>query len=194
MTNDPGDSRPPRLLIGVTGSVAAINLPGYLAEFRDQFRGPLTVLMTHTAEKFLPATTVALLADRVVRGEEPADWPADKPSKLAAEHDILVVLPATANILAAAATGAAPNRLTTIILSATFPVVYFPSMGAAMWNKPAVQRNVTRIRADGGHIPEPIWHDNYDVGLGRMSNHPTVPPPAEAAKIVSEILATRPEE
>jgi phosphopantothenoylcysteine synthetase/decarboxylase len=191
MTTDLVDSSPPRLLIGATGSIAITNLPGYLAELRSQFSGTLTVLMTHTAEKFLPATTVAMYADRVVHGESPADWPDDKPSRLAAGHDILIVLPATANVLAAAATGAAPNRLTTIILAAPFPVVYFPSMGAAMWNKPAVQRNVATIRADGGHLPEPIWHDNYDVGLGRMSCHPTMPSPADVAKIVSEILAAQ---
>lgn len=43
-------------------------------------------------------------------GESPSDWPTDKPSRLAADHDLMLVLPATANILSAAATGAAPNR------------------------------------------------------------------------------------
>ncbi|AXB41378.1 flavoprotein [Amycolatopsis albispora] len=189
MIEDSGYSGAPRVLVGATGSIAVTNLPGYLAELRGRLAERLTVLMTHTAEKFLPATTVAMHADQLVSGDSPADWPAAKPSRLVAEHDILVVLPATANVLAAAAAGAAPNRLSTVILAATFPVVYFPSMGAAMWEKPATRRNIATIRADGGHVPEPVWHDTYDVGLGRNSRHPTMPSPAEVAKIVGEILS-----
>ncbi|WP_406630711.1 flavoprotein [Amycolatopsis sp. WGS_07] len=190
MTQDSAGARPPRLLIGATGSIAVTALPAYLSEFRSHFGGPVTVLMTHTAEQFLPAATVRLHADRVVHGESPDDWPADKPSRLAADHDVVIVLPATANFLAAAATGAAPNRLATVVLSVPYPVVYFPSMGAAMWEKPSVRRNVATIRADGGHLPEPVWHDTYDVGLGRISRHPTMPPPAEAVKIVADILSS----
>jgi phosphopantothenoylcysteine synthetase/decarboxylase len=179
----------PRILVGATGSVAVTALPEYLSELRSALGATITVLMTSTAEKFIPATTVAIHAERVVSGENPADWPTDKPSRLAADHDILAVLPATANMLSVAATGAAPNRLATVMLAATFPVVYFPSMGAAMWEKPAVQRNIAQIRADGGYVPEPVWHDGYDVGSGAVSHHPGLPSPAEVAKIVGELLA-----
>lgn len=182
-------SKSPRILIGATGSVAITALPAYINEMRSHLGGTYTVLMTHTAAQFLPPTTVAISAERVVSGESPGDWPTDKPSRLVADHDVLVVLPATANVLAAAASGAAPNRLATIILAATFPVVYFASMGAAMWNKPAVRRNVAQIRSDGGHVPEPVWHDSYDPGSQTVTHHPTMPSPSEVAKIVAELLS-----
>ncbi|GAA1348361.1 flavoprotein [Saccharothrix algeriensis] len=191
MIENSGIPTGPRVLVGATGSVAVTALPAYLTEMRSRLGGTYTVLMTHTATTFLPPTTVAIHAERVVSGESPEDWPTDKPSRLAAGHDVVVVLPATANMLAAVATGAAPNRLTTVILSTTCPVVYFPSMGAAMWRKPAVQRNVAQIRADGGHVPEPEWHDSYDVGSRSMSHHPTMPPPPEVAKIVGDLLAAQ---
>ncbi|MEU4805610.1 flavoprotein [Actinosynnema sp. NPDC023587] len=179
----------PRVLVGVTGSVAVTNLPAHLTALRDRLGGTITLLMTHTATAFLSPATAAIHAERVISGERPEDWPTDKPSRLVADHDVLVVLPATANVLAAAATGAAPNRLTTVILAATFPVVYFPSMGGSMWRKPAVRRNVEQIRADGGHVPEPVWHDSFDVGMRTTSHHPTMPPPEHVAKIVAELLA-----
>ncbi|MBE8520939.1 flavoprotein [Amycolatopsis sp. H6(2020)] len=182
----------PRVLVGATGSIAVTNLPLYLAEMRARLGGTYTVLMTHTATLFLPPQTVAMHADRVISGESPADWPTDKPSRVAADHDIVVVLPATANMLAAVAAGAAPNRLATVILSVRCPVVFLPSMGAAMWEKPAVQRNVAQVREDGHHVPEPVWHDSYDVGTATMSNHPTMPSPVAAAKIVGEALARQP--
>ncbi|RLK55058.1 flavoprotein [Actinokineospora cianjurensis] len=179
----------PRILVGATGSIAVTTLPTYLAALRAHLGGTCTVLMTHSATAFLPAATVAIHADRVISGESPADWPTDKPSRLAAEHDLCVVLPATAHILAAAATGAAPNRLATVILSARYPTVFFPSMGAAMWEKPAVRRNITQLRADGHHIPDPVWHDAYDVATKSISHHPTMPTPADVAKIIGELLS-----
>ncbi|GAA2714148.1 MULTISPECIES: flavoprotein [Streptomyces] len=184
-------SQGPRILVGATGSIAVTMLPQYLGTLRSELGGTYTVLMTHTATQFLPAHTVQLSAERVVSGESPADWPTDKPSRLVGDHDILVVLPATANILSNAATGAATNRLSTVILGANFPVVFFPHMGSDMWNKPSVKRNIAQIREDGQHVAEPDWQDSYDVVSGTFNNHPTLPPPAKVARIVGELLAGR---
>ncbi|WP_344021109.1 flavoprotein [Streptomyces luteireticuli] len=178
----------PRVLVGATGSVAVTALPSYLDALRARLGGTYTVLMSHTATSFIPPDTVRLSAERVVHGEAPSDWPTDKPSRLVADHDILVVLPATANILSAAATGAAPNRIATVILSSNFPVVFFPSMGGPMWDKAATQRNVAQIREDGHHIPEPDWHDSFDIHSGLTTHHPTMPSPEKVAEIVAELL------
>lgn len=72
---------------------------------RSVFKGVITVLMTHTATTFLPAHTVALAADRVVTGGEAATWPRDNHATLAAGHDLMMILPATANFLSVAASG-----------------------------------------------------------------------------------------
>ncbi|WP_236242255.1 flavoprotein [Streptomyces sp. CC228A] len=182
-----------RILIGATGSIAVTRLPSYIEAMRRHIPGSAyTVLMTHTAMSFLPPESVALFAERVVSGESPADWPTDKPSRLAAAHDLLAVLPATAHTLASAAAGAAPNRLMTVALSVDCPVVYFPVMGARMWQKPAVQRNIARIREDGQLVNEPEWHDGFDPATGTSVRHPSLPAPDAVAKLVGDLLAERP--
>lgn len=186
--NNSGLPRNPRFLVGATGSIAVSTLPTYLAALREALGGTYTVLMTHTATTFIPPHTVRLAAERVISGESPSDWPTDKPSRLAADHDIVLVLPATANILSAAASGAAPNRLATVILAVDRPVVFFPHMGTAMWDKPAVRRNVAQIRADGNHVVEPVWHDSYDVVTRTTAGHPALPAPPQVIKAVEEIL------
>ncbi|MFI1928992.1 MULTISPECIES: flavoprotein [unclassified Streptomyces] len=181
-----------RILVGGTGSIAVSRLPSYVGTMRREIAGStFTVLLTHTAASFISPESVALFAERVVSGESPADWPTDKPSRLAADHDVLVVLPATAHTLAAAAGGAAPNRLMTVALSVDCPVVYFPVMGARMWEKPAVQRNIARIREDGGLVNEPEWHDGFDPTTGTASHHPDLPSPESVAAVVRELLAKR---
>ena len=125
-----------RLLIGATGSAAVATLPMYLGALRTVLRGPITVLMTHTAATFLPAHTVGLFADRVVTGADPATWPAENHATLAAGHDLTVILPASAHTLSTVAAGAAPNMLATTVLAATHPVAFFPVMTGEMWARP----------------------------------------------------------
>lgn len=177
-----------RILVGVTGSVDITLLPKYLQAIKEGIDCTLTVLMTRTAETFLPATTVALFADRVISGEDPKDWPTDKPSRIVADHDILAVFPATANTLATVATGAAPNRLTTIILATNYPILFFPVMGEVMWAKAAVCRNVAQLRSDDYQVVEPVWHENFDVSLKRMVRHPSLPEPADLVSILRDSL------
>ncbi|GAB3960493.1 hypothetical protein GCM10027614_82550 [Micromonospora vulcania] len=75
---------------------------------------------------------------------------------LTAWADLVLVLPATANTLAKAALGIADNLVGTCVLAATAPVVLVPSMNAAMWQRPAVQRNVAQLRADGYGVVPPV--------------------------------------
>ncbi|MGW6603194.1 flavoprotein [Streptomyces sp. NPDC055036] len=179
-----------RILIGGTGSIAVTRLPSYVEAMRRQMTdSTFTVLLTHTATSFISPEGLALFAERVVSGESPTDWPTDKPSRLAADHNILVVLPATAHTLASAAGGAAPNRLMTVALSVDCPVVYFPVMGARIWHKPAVQRNIARIRKDGGLVNEPEWHDGFDPATGTASHHPGLPSPESVATVIEDLLA-----
>ncbi|WP_331729476.1 flavoprotein (plasmid) [Streptomyces sp. NBC_00028] len=157
-----------RLLIGATGSAAVATLPAYINALRATFTGSVTVLMTHTAATFLPPHTVRLFADRVVTGTTPDAWAQENHATLAAEHDMMAVLPATANILSAVASGAVPNMLTATITAADFPVVLFPVMTEEMWIKPAIRRNVDQLREDGYHVVDPEQGQRYDVGLGEF--------------------------
>jgi phosphopantothenoylcysteine decarboxylase len=175
-----------RLLIGASGSGGVAFLPMYLSALRAEFAGTVTVLMTHTATRFVPAATIALFADRVVTGDEPASWARDNHVSLADGHDLFVVLPATANLLSAVAGGAAPNLLATTVLESAKPVVFYPLMSAQMWARPSVRRNVEQIRADGHEVAEPPVGPRYDVSLGRFVTGPTPPaPPAFVERIRS---------
>lgn len=165
----------PRILIGVSGSIDTMLLPSYLSAIKANLDCTLTVIMTPSATTFLPPTTLAIYADRVISGEKPEDWPTDKPSRIVADHDLLAVMPATANTLATAAQGGAPNRLATVILAANFPILFFPVMGAAMWEKPAVRRNVAQLREDGYQVFEPVWHEHFDAQFQTMVGHPSLP-------------------
>ncbi|KDM89825.1 flavoprotein [Photobacterium galatheae] len=179
----------PRILIGASGSVDIMLLPRYLQVIKSAIDCELTVLMTPTAETFIPASSMALYCDRVIAGERPGDWPTDKPSRIVADHDVLMVMPATANTLATAAHGGATNRLTTVILAADFPVYFLPVMGSVMWKKPAVERNVRQLREDGYVVVEPVWHENFDASLQRMVGHPSLPAPEVVAELVQQALA-----
>ncbi|KUN18795.1 flavoprotein [Streptomyces antibioticus] len=177
-----------RLLIGATGSAAVATLPAYINALRAGFTGSVTVLMTHTAATFLPPHTVRLFADRVVTGTAPDDWAQENHATLAAEHDMMAVLPATANILSAAASGAVPNMLTATITAADFPVVFFPVMTEAMWGKPAIQRNVDQLRQDGHHVIDPQQGQRYDVGLGEFVKAPMPPAPPQFIEAVRAFM------
>lgn len=180
----------PRILIGVTGSLDSTLLPNYFGAIRDSMDCTMDVLMTPTATNFIKVDSVALYSDRVISGENPKDWTTDKPGLIVAEHDILVVLPSTANTLSAVANGSSQNRLTTVILAATFPVLFFPAMGGPMWEKASVRRNVTQLREDGYEVIEPVWRERYDPLLKTIHGHYSIPSPEKVASIIKESVTS----
>ena len=95
---------------------------------------------------------------------------------------------ATADLLAKAATGAADDLLTTLLLCAECPVLMAPAMNSAMWAKAAVQRNVRQLAADGVAIVQPGtgWLSCRQTGAGRMAE------PDEIATVIHDVLAGRP--
>lgn len=186
MTENQSSTFGGRLLIGASGSAVVAFLPMYISALRNRFTGSVSVLMTHTATEFLPAHTVALFADRVITDESASTWPTDNHATLTGQNDMLAVFPATANLLSAAATGAAPNMLSATILASDFPVVIFPVMTGEMWSKPAVQRNVRQLRADGYHVIDPPWGPRYDVQIGKTIESPMPPPPPQFVELIGE--------
>ncbi|MEN6449514.1 MAG: flavoprotein, partial [Thermoguttaceae bacterium] len=96
--------------------------------------------------------------------------------ELAQRAELLCVAPATANILAKAACGLADDLLSTILLSFDGPVLMAPAMNCEMWQKPAVQRNVAQVRADGVTLidPEEGYLSCGMTGPGRMAEPATI--------------------
>lgn len=181
-------TRKPRILIGVTGSLDSVLLPNYLRAIKDHLDCELCVLMTPNATNFLRPEAIAMFADRVISGEHPQNWPSERPGGIAAAHDIILVLPATANTLASVAHGLAGTRLATVILAATCPVLFFPVMGGPMLTKAAVQRNLAQLRADGYEVVMPTWREHHDARFDRLHGHHSLPDVDQVLAILRERL------
>jgi phosphopantothenoylcysteine decarboxylase/phosphopantothenate--cysteine ligase len=179
-----GTSPPDKLLVGVSGSVAALNLPSYLYAFRAAGVPQIAAVLTTTAESFLPASSLRLLCDGVYTEQDHGRghvalgrWP-----------DRVLVLPATAHVLGCVACGLAPNLLGTTLLATEAPITFVPAMNPAMWRKAAVRRNVTVLRADGHQVLDPLPGAAFEVASRAIVPSLMVPPP----EVVLRCLSSRP--
>lgn len=183
MTTDPmtGVSPPKKLLIGVSGSVAVLNLPSYLYAFRAAGVPQIAAVLTATAESFLPAGSLRLLCDGVYTEQDHGRghvalgrWP-----------DRVLVLPATAHLLGCVACGLAPNLLATMLLATEAPITFVPAMNPAMWRKAAVRRNVLTLRADGHQVLDPLPGAAFEVASRAIVPSLTAPPPEVVLRCLS---------
>lgn len=176
-----------RLLIGACGAASVVMLPSYLAVLRAKLGCYITVVLTASATRFLPPRTIGLFADEVVDSSDPEAAFRTNHVKLATNHDLVLVLPATANLLADVAHGHAPSLLTAVILATPTPssLILVPAMNRLMWSKPAVQRNITQCRADGMEVLESGWRQGFEVSTKRMVENPAMPAPIDLADTVS---------
>ena len=165
------------LLIGVSGGIAAYKTAALVSQL-VQAGAKVTVVTTASAEKFVGAATFAALTGRPVVSSCFGDpnHPLGAHISLAQRAELLCIAPATANTLAKLAHGLADDLLSTLYLSFTGPVLLAPAMNCEMWDKPAVQRNVQQLLADGVQLigPEEGWLSCRVKGLGRMSQPETI--------------------
>ena len=170
------------LLIGVTGGIAAFKTAALVSRL-VQAGAEVSVVMTRAATRLIGPKTFEALTGRPVetrmfdRGGHPH-------IELADEAELLCVVPATANILAKAAGGLADDLLSTVLLSFDGPVLMAPAMNSRMWEKPAVQRNVEQLRADGVVLigPEEGYLSCGTYGPGRMAS------PEKIFQVIAEQL------
>jgi phosphopantothenoylcysteine decarboxylase/phosphopantothenate--cysteine ligase len=160
------------IVVAVSGGIAAYKAAALTSQLVQRGAG-VTAVLTRHARKFVGAATFAALTGRPVasRSFDSAAFPLGAHIELAAKAELIVVAPATADVLAKAAQGLADDLLTTLLLCAECPILVAPAMNAAMWAKPAVQRNVARLAADGATIIEPGsgWLSCRQRGAGRMA-------------------------
>src|SRR5450755_4899614 len=151
-----------KIALGVTGGIAAYKAAEVLRALQD--RGiRVQVVMTRAAQEFVrPLTFAALSGERVITGlfspgeeREPNIDSAIEHIAVAQAIDALVVVPATADVLAHFAQGIASDFLTTLYLATTAPVVVAPAMNVNMWNHAATQANLQTLRQRGVKIVEP---------------------------------------
>lgn len=177
-----------RILVGACGAASVVLLPNYLAAMRAKLGCRITVLLTASAARFVPPRTAGLFADEVLDSTDPEVAFRSNHVKLASSHDLILVLPATANLLADVVHGHAPTLLTATILAARTPVLLVPAMNRVMWSKPAVKRNLAQCRADGLEVVEPEWGEGFEVSSKRMVENPAMPSFTDIADIVGERL------
>jgi len=160
------------ILLGVTGGIAAYKTAD-LASQLVQAGAAVSVVMTRSAKRFIGATTFEALTNRPVHSRlfSPREHPLGEHIGLSRRAKLLVVAPASADCLAKFAHGIADDLLSTLYLAFTGPVLIAPAMNSDMWAKPAVQRNVARLKADGVHFVEPGqgWLSCGTIGPGRMA-------------------------
>lgn len=133
----------------------------------------VVVIATAAALQFVTALTLQALSGHVVRSDlfAPNETDGMDHIRLAQEVDLLVVAPATADLLARMAGGHGDDLLTTLLLARRGPVLLAPAMNSAMWDHPATQRNVAQLQADGITLIGPAYGSLAcgDHGQGRMA-------------------------
>jgi phosphopantothenoylcysteine decarboxylase/phosphopantothenate--cysteine ligase len=161
------------ILLGVSGGVAAYKAADLCSRL-VQRGAKVTVIMTESAHQFIGATTFEALTGRPVYSHafEAKEHFQGEHIGLARRATLMVIAPATAQTLARLAHGMADDLLSTAALVTTAPILIAPAMNCEMWAKPAVQRNVNQLKADGYHIvgPDEGWLSCGQIGSGRMSD------------------------
>lgn len=179
------------LTVGACGTGNVVNLPSYLIAARQLPSVKVQVVLTRSAEQILPVHTVGLFCDRVVADSVIGNHFDPGHMRLALESDLLLILPASAHMLAASALGLADSLLSTAVLGSPHPVLFFPSMNMQMWTKPSVQRNVNQLKADGHTVVEPKVIEGYEIATGCLTQQPALVTPQQFAGIIHSEISRR---
>lgn len=180
---DRSNTHAPRILLGVTGGIAAYKAAELVRRLTEK-GAEVQVVMSRAAMQFVSPLTFQAVSGRRVRTDlwDPEAEAAMGHIELARWADVVVVAPATANFLGSLANGLAADLLTTLCLATTAPVVIVPAMNQAMWAHPAVQTNCKTLEARGVRMLGPATGEQAcgETGEGRM---------LEPAEIAAAILA-----
>ncbi len=152
----PKDLRDTNILLGVSGCIAAYKALEVVSRLRKR-GASVSVVMTDAATRLVSPLSFQTLSDSPVYTrmfEAPKQWNVEHIA-LAEWADLMVVAPATGNILAKAAGGIADDYLSTLLLAFAGPKVVSPAMNTHMWQNPATTRNVEVLRRDGYFVIEP---------------------------------------
>ena len=176
----------PRIILGVGGGIAAYKACELLRRLREAGHS-VRVVPTASALRFVGAPTWEALSGERVDSEVWDDVVEVPHVRLGREADLVVVAPATADLLARAAHGLADDLLTNTLLTARCPVVFAPAMHTEMWEHPATRANVDLLRERGVLVLDPAVGrlTGADSGPGRL------PEPAQIAEVCFSVLARR---
>jgi phosphopantothenoylcysteine decarboxylase/phosphopantothenate--cysteine ligase len=175
-----------RVLLGVTGGIAAYKSPDLVRRLREQ-GAEVQVVLTAGAREFVTPMTFQAVSGREVRSDlwDPEAEKAMSHIELARWADFVIIAPATADFIARLATGQADDLLTTLCLATDRPIGLAPAMNRLMWANAATQANVATLKSRGIHVWGPGEGDQAcgEVGAGRMLE------PLQLAGYVASALA-----
>lgn len=173
-----------RIVLGVGAGIAAYKVCELLRLLTESGHA-VRVVPTPDSLRFVGAATWEALSGQPVSTSPWEDVHEVPHVALGKRADLVFVAPATADLLARAATGLAPDLLSNVLLTARCPVVYAPAMHTEMWQHPATQANVATLRARGAIVLEPASGrlTGSDSGPGRL------PEPAELYQAALRVLA-----
>jgi len=158
-----------RIVLGVGGGIAAYKVASLLRLFTEAGHH-VTVIPTEAATRFVGTATWEALSGNPVSNSVFDDVHQVNHVRLGHEADLVVIAPATADLLAKAATGQAGDLLTNTLLMAHGPVLFAPAMHTEMWQHPATRANVETLRGRGAAVLEPASGrlTGSDSGPGRL--------------------------
>ena len=175
------------ILVAVCGGIAAYKVAEVVSKLVQSGAG-VTVAMTAEAQKFITPLTFEALSGRKVRTGTFEMVESSDPQHIAMTEraELMLVAPATANIVAKAAHGICDDLVSLLIAAAACPVVFAPAMNNRMWDNPIARENVARLKTFGYRFigPDSGWLACRNQGPGRLED------PAEIVKDVTALLQT----
>jgi phosphopantothenoylcysteine decarboxylase / phosphopantothenate---cysteine ligase len=179
-----------RVGLGVSGGIAAYKAVEVMRALQKS-GCEVSVAMTRHATEFVQPLTFRALTDKHVIVD---DYDPENPDPIAHINfsqniDLLLIVPATANIIGKFANGVADDFLSSTYLATTAPVMIAPAMNTTMWEQPATQRNVAQLRKDGVHFVEPVAGELAckTVGTGKLEDVDNIV--EQAMRLLSEPAA-----
>lgn len=174
-----------RILLIIGGGIAAYKASELVRLIRRE-GGAVTCVLTKSGAQFVTPMTLAALSENEVHTTL---WDLDAEAKmghiqLSRNADLVVVCPATADLMAKMAAGIADDLATTLLLATDKPVLAVPAMNVRMWQHPATCRNVATLRADGIEVMEP---DEGPMACGEFGPGRLPEPPAILATIAAKL-------
>jgi len=159
------------IVLGITGGIAAYKAPDLVRRLRER-GADVQIVMTASAREFVTETALQAVSGRPIRSNL---W--DKEAEAAMSHielarwaDVVLIAPATAEVMSRIVSGGAPDLLTTICLATEAPIALAPAMNHVMWNNPATQANRAVLEERGVHLLGPDTGSQAcgETGAGRM--------------------------
>jgi phosphopantothenoylcysteine decarboxylase/phosphopantothenate--cysteine ligase len=176
----------PRILLIIAGGIAAYKSLELIRRLRERGIGVRCILTAAGAEFVTPLAVASLSGERVFTDLFSLTDEAEMGHiRLSREADLVVVAPATADLIAKMAHGLANDLASTALLATDKPVLLAPAMNPMMWGHPATRRNLAQVQADGARLVGPNPGDMAcgETGIGRMAE------PEEILAAIDELLA-----